>query len=95
MNAYSDYHSTQLMVDTEEWGLVHSGTSSTSVIQSTGVVVAHVKKGDDVFVKTSNLSHGILYSNINGRALFADENCIKQKYNVHFHSTTDISEINA
>lgn len=71
MNAYSDYHSTQLMVNTEVWGVVHSGTGSTSVMQSTGVVVAHVNKGDDFFVKTSNLSNGILYSNMNGRTLFA------------------------
>lgn len=64
------YHSTQLMINTAVWGLVHAHTSSTSVMQSTGVVVAHVNKGDDVHVKTSGLSSGILRSTT-GKTLFA------------------------
>lgn len=55
------------MINTEEWGLVHTYR----VQNSTGVEVAHVNKEDDVFVKTSSSSHGILFSNIYGRTLFA------------------------
>eukprot|EP00105_Crassostrea_gigas_P014557 XP_011431249.1 PREDICTED: heavy metal-binding protein HIP [Crassostrea gigas] len=71
MNGNSAYHSTQLMINSQEWGVVHSNTVSNGWMQSTSVVVAHVNKGDDAFVKTSGWSHGILYSEDNSRTLFA------------------------
>lgn len=59
------------MINTEECGLVHAATSSNTVMQSTGVVVAYVNRGDDVFAKTSAASHGVLFSNWNGKTTFA------------------------
>lgn len=71
LNGAGAYHSTQLMVNTAEWGKVHAHSSSASYMQSTGVVVVHVNKGDDVFVKTSDSSNGIVISNMYGRTMFA------------------------
>lgn len=70
-NGAGAYHSTQLMVNTAEWGIVHAHSSSASYMQSTGVVVVHVNKGDDVFVKTSDSSNGIIISNMYGKTMFA------------------------
>lgn len=48
----SAFYSKQLMINTEDWwGGVHTHSGSSSTMQSTSVVVAHVNKGDDVFVK--------------------------------------------
>lgn len=52
LNGEGAYHSTQLMVNTAEWGKVHAYSSSASYMQSTGVVVVHVNKGDEVLIKT-------------------------------------------
>lgn len=71
MNRNSDYHSVQLTIDTEYWGAVHAHSGSSSTMQSTGVVVAHVTKGDDVFVKTSGLSSGTLMSDGDGLTMFS------------------------
>lgn len=70
-NGGGAYHSTQLMINSEEWGVVHAHSTSTSWMQSSSVVVAHVNKGDDVFVKTSEASQGLLYSDANSRTVFA------------------------
>lgn len=51
--------------------MVHSYAASNSWMQSTSVVVAHVNKGDDVFVKTSEESQGEIYSAANSRTMFA------------------------
>lgn len=68
----SAFYSTQLMINTEDWwGGVYAHSGSSSTMQSTSVVVVHVNKGDDVFVKTSDSSNGILISNIYGRTMFA------------------------
>ncbi|XP_062610248.1 complement C1q-like protein 4 [Saccostrea cucullata] len=64
-------HSSQLMINSEEWGITHSNTAVNAWSQSTGCVVAHVNKGDDVFVKTSGYSIGYIYSNFNGRTSFS------------------------
>lgn len=71
MNGNNDVHFTQLMVNTEEWGIVYANSASNSWIQSTGVVVAYVNKGDDVFVKTSGASRGDIYSGGINRTMFA------------------------
>lgn len=49
MNGNSAIHSTQLMINTEELGVVHVHSASSSWMQSTSVVVAHVNQGDNVF----------------------------------------------
>lgn len=71
LNGNNDAHSTQLMINTGEWGIVHAHSASNNWNQSTGVIVAHVNKGDDVFVKTSVASQGEIYSGINSRTMFA------------------------
>eukprot|EP00105_Crassostrea_gigas_P014555 XP_011431247.1 PREDICTED: uncharacterized protein LOC105330966 [Crassostrea gigas] len=71
LNGNNDAHSTQLMINTEEWGIVHAHSASNNWNQSTGVIVAHVNKGDDVFVKTSGASQGEIYSGVNSRTMFA------------------------
>ena len=71
MNGNNDAHSTQLMIHTKEWGVVYSHAAFNSWMQSTGVVVAHVNKGDDVFVQTSGASQGDIYSGVNSRTMFA------------------------
>lgn len=55
MNGNSAIHSTQLMINTEELGVVHVHSASSSWMQSTSVVVAHVNQGDNVFVKNVRL----------------------------------------
>lgn len=60
----SAFYSTQLMINTEDWwGGVHTHSGMSSTIQSTSVVVAHVNKGDDVFVKNSGLSSSVTLNN--------------------------------
>lgn len=71
MNGNLAIHSTKLMINTVEWGVFHAHSASSSWMQNTGVVVAHVNQGDDVFVKTSGSSNGILYSEDNSRTMFA------------------------
>ncbi|XP_062615515.1 multimerin-2-like [Saccostrea cucullata] len=71
MNGGGSYHSTQLMINSEEWGIVHTHTAPNTWTQVTGCVVAHVNKGDDVFVKTSGSSSGLIYSDINGKTSFS------------------------
>ncbi|XP_062610247.1 uncharacterized protein LOC134272026 [Saccostrea cucullata] len=70
-NADGGVHSTQLMINSEEWGKIEGRTPSHDSLQSTGCVVAHVNKGDDVFVKTSDSSSGYIYSNIYGKTPFS------------------------
>lgn len=71
LNGDTDVHSVQLIINAEEWGVVNSHSSSNSWMQSTGLVVAHVNKGDDVFVKTKDQSQGEIYSGVNSRTFFA------------------------
>ncbi|XP_061176927.1 uncharacterized protein LOC133185631 [Saccostrea echinata] len=70
-NGDGGIHSTQLMINSEEWGITHSRTPSNSFLQSTGCVVAHVNKGDDVFGKTSDTSSGLITSDIYGKTSFS------------------------
>lgn len=44
-------YSPQLIINTEEWEIVHVDSATNSLMQSTGVVVAHINKVDDVFFK--------------------------------------------
>ncbi|XP_062589103.1 complement C1q-like protein 3 [Saccostrea cucullata] len=68
----SNYHSTQLMVNTDELGIIYSHVGSGSDIGGTGIVVAHVDKGDDVYVRThASWNSGVIYSNEAGRSSFA------------------------
>lgn len=71
MNGNNDAHSTQLMINTEEWGILHAHSASNNWNQSTGVIVAHVNKRDEVFVKTSEASQGEIYSGVNSKTMFA------------------------
>lgn len=56
MNGNTDEHSTPLIIYTEERGIVHANSTSNSWMQNISVVVAHVNKGDHVFVKTLGTS---------------------------------------
>lgn len=71
MNGNADAYSTQLMIKTKEWWVVHVHSASNSWMQGTSVAVAHVNKGDDVFVKTPGRSQGEIYSKTNSRTMFA------------------------
>lgn len=71
MNGNVAVHSTQLMINSDIWGIVRANSGSDVLVQSTGVVVAHVNKGDDVFVKLAYDSQGVVYSEFNSGTLFA------------------------
>lgn len=71
MNGNVAVHSTQLMINSDIWGVVRAHSGSNNWMQSTSAVVAHVSKGDDVFVKLAYDSQGVVYSEFNSRTLFA------------------------
>lgn len=59
-----EFYSTQLMINTEDWwGGFHTHSGSSSTMQSSSVIVAHVNKGDDVFVINSGLSSSVTLNN--------------------------------
>ncbi|XP_062571701.1 caprin-2-like [Saccostrea cucullata] len=68
----NNYHATQLMVNTDELGIIYSYVGSGPDLGGTGIVVAHVDKGDDVYVRTHALwNSGVIYSDASGRSSFA------------------------
>lgn len=68
----SCFHSTQLMVNTSEIGIIHVISGSGSDMSGTGVVVTHVNAGDDVYVRThANWNNCNVSSNGAGRSSFA------------------------
>ncbi|XP_022345419.2 uncharacterized protein LOC111137974 [Crassostrea virginica] len=69
-NSDNHSHSTELMVNNNEEGLIYSRTAGSS-ISTTGVAVLHVNKGDDVYIRVSSLRHtGTIYSDVLGRCVF-------------------------
>lgn len=58
------------MVNIVEWGIVYVYFSLVSYMQSIGVVVVYINKGDDVFVKMLDLSNGNVISNMYGKIMF-------------------------
>ncbi|XP_062596818.1 uncharacterized protein LOC134258306 isoform X1 [Saccostrea cucullata] len=65
-------HSTQLVKNTDEVGIIHTQVHHDSDIAGTGIVVAHANTGDSVFVRThSSWNYGIIVSNSAGRSSFA------------------------
>ena len=65
------HDSTQLMVNSNEEGIIHIHPGTGGWITGTGVAVLHVNKGDDVYVRISSLSHfGDVISQSNGRSSF-------------------------
>lgn len=66
------YHSTQLMVNSEEVGIIHVHTGDGADMPGTGVVVTHVNARDDVYVRTpAAWNHCYIESNGGGRSSFA------------------------
>lgn len=65
-------HSTQLMVNTSEIGIIHVHVGSGGDLEGTGVVVTHVNAGDDVYVRThASWNDCYILSDIAGRSSFA------------------------
>ncbi|XP_062619917.1 uncharacterized protein LOC134281473 [Saccostrea cucullata] len=65
-------HSTQLMVNYDNLGVIHTFVSRFSDMAGTGIVVARVTIGDRVFVRTHLYwNSGIIVSNKAGRSSFA------------------------
>lgn len=65
-------HSTQLMVNTSEIGIIHVISGAGSDMSGTGVVVTHVNAGDDVYVRThAKWNNCYVSSNGAGRSSFA------------------------
>lgn len=67
-NGLDDYHSTELMVNTGQEGiiLIDSGDGT-----GTGIAVIHVNKGDDVYVRIGSVGNsGTIYSDARGRCSF-------------------------
>ena len=63
--------STQLVVNNNEEGIIHLHPAAGSWITGTGVVVLHVNKGDDVYVRIASSSHtGPIVSNIHVKSSF-------------------------
>lgn len=66
------YHSTQLMVNTAEIGIIHLHSVVDGDFTGTGVVVTHVNAGDDVYVRThESWNHCFIVSNGAGKSSFA------------------------
>lgn len=67
--------SIELVINRESFGAIYLHTLTGVEVEETGIVVAHVNAGDDVFVRThSTLTIGInhyIQSDINGRSSFA------------------------
>ena len=71
-NGNDDYHSTELMVNTGQEGIIYVDSADGSDITGTGVAVIHVNKGDDVFVRIGSVSYtGPINSDARGRCSFA------------------------
>lgn len=66
-----DELSAQLMINSDIWGIVRANSGSDVLVQSTGVVVAHVNKGDEVFVKLAYDRQGVVHSEFYSRTMFA------------------------
>lgn len=65
-------HSTQLMVNTAEIGIIRLQSVTGGDFVVTGVVVTHVNAGDDVFVRThASWNNCHIASDIAARSLFA------------------------
>lgn len=65
------HHSTQLMVNNAEIGIIYVHVDSNDMA-GTGVVVTHVNAGDDVYVRThANWNNCYIVSNASGRSSFA------------------------
>ncbi|XP_062613741.1 complement C1q-like protein 2 [Saccostrea cucullata] len=70
---YGNYnHSTQLMVNTKEQGIIRTHVTSGVDFEGTGIVVAQVTAGDDVFVRThASWNNGAIISDTAGRSSFS------------------------
>lgn len=67
-----NYHSTELVVNTESVVIVRLSTGGTGTGEVTGILVVHVYNGDDVFVRTyGNFNAGFVSSDYAGRSSFA------------------------
>lgn len=65
-------HSTQLMVNNAELGIIHVHVGSGDDLSGTGVVVTHVNAGDDVYVRTHvSWNDCYIVSDEAGRSSFA------------------------
>lgn len=65
-------HSTQLMVNNEEIGIIHLRSASGGDFVGTGVVAPHVNTGDDVHVRThASWKNCHIASDQAGRSSFA------------------------
>lgn len=65
-------HSTQLMVNNAELGIIHVHVGSGDDLSGTGVVVTHVNAGDDVYVRTHvSWNDCYIVSDETGRSSFA------------------------
>ncbi|XP_078338849.1 caprin-2-like [Crassostrea virginica] len=70
-NGLDDYHSTELMVNTGQEGIIYIDSADGSYITGTGIAVIHVNKGDDVYVRIGSLGNrGPIYSDARGRCSF-------------------------
>lgn len=65
-------HSTQLMVNNAELGIIHVHVGSGDDLSGTGIVVTHVNAGDDVYVRTHvSWNDCYIVSDEAGRSSFA------------------------
>lgn len=70
-NGLDDYHSTELMVNTGQEGIILIDSADGSYITGTGIAVIHVNKGDDVYVRIGSVGNrGPIYSDARGRCSF-------------------------
>lgn len=64
-------HSTQLMVNNDELGIIHVHTGDGGDMSGTGIVVTHVNAKDDVYVRThTSWNDCLIASDIAGRSSF-------------------------
>ncbi|KAK3098687.1 hypothetical protein FSP39_022020 [Pinctada imbricata] len=68
-----NYHSLELVVNAEVWGIVHThSVAASDYKESTGVVVVQANAGDDVFVRSSaTYAHGSINSDHASKTFFA------------------------
>ena len=68
----NNYHTTELLHDNNVINSIYlNPNNAIGGTTATGTAVVHVKQGEDVLVRTGNISNGRIFSDTNGRSSFA------------------------
>ena len=67
----NSYHTTELVHDNNVINSIHLNPANNIDGTVTGTAVVHVNQGDDVLIRTGNISNGFILSNTAGLSSFA------------------------